>query len=83
MRTSSPGGPGPDRLSGDQGNDVITPDGGHDVVDSGAGDDYVLAADDHMRDVISCGPGNDRVRADGTDRVARDCEDVRRVRRSG
>jgi Tol biopolymer transport system component len=62
------GGPGNDSLIGGQGSDVLV---------SGPGRDNILAIDG-VRDRISCGSGRDRVEADRVDRVARDCERLRR-----
>jgi Ca2+-binding RTX toxin-like protein len=63
------GGPGPDGINGGDGRDVIK---------AGRGNDLIIARDG-QRDLISCGKGKDRVRADYRDRVARDCEIVRRA----
>ena len=52
-----------DRLYGEAGNDVLAGGPGNDVIVGGSG-----------RDVISCGAGHDRAVADGTDRVAMNCE---------
>ena len=57
-----------DVLAGDLGNDRILGGGGADLIES----------DNRRRDVISCGPGVDSVLADNLDRIARDCERVRR-----
>jgi len=76
-------GSGPDQVDGGAGNDTIrtgagsdhvVPGSGHDVVDAGSGADYVYA-NDGQRDVIDCGPGDDRVVADRID-VLRHCEHV-------
>ena len=40
----------------------------------GGGGDDVIAARDGQRDVVSCGPGDDRAKVDRKDRVANDCE---------
>ena len=61
------GGSGRDRLSGGSGVDTIKGNSGNDVINGGAG-----------RDRISCGSGRDTVVATRGDRVARDCERVRR-----
>ena len=71
------GNSGDDRLAGDSGNDKITPGSGRDRV-SGAGGRDRIGARDGQRDRISCGRGTDSVVADRRDRVARDCERVRR-----
>ena len=44
----------------------------------GAGNDTIVSKD-RFRDTVSCGPGTDPVVADHRDRVARDCERVRRA----
>jgi hypothetical protein len=81
------GGDGPDLVNGETGDDLVLggagndrldPDRGSDRVWAGKGDDLVVAARDGRRDVISCGPGRDRVVADVLDRVSRDCEHVER-----
>lgn len=59
---------GRDQISGGQGNDVLRGGPGNDVIVAGGGADFV-----------ECGPGIDRVTADAVDRVARDCERVRRL----
>jgi uncharacterized repeat protein (TIGR01451 family) len=66
------GGRKADQLSGGPGNDQLLPSSGRDRVFAGLGDD-VIAARDGARDVIFCGPGNDRVVADRID-VLRGCE---------
>jgi Ca2+-binding RTX toxin-like protein len=81
------GGAGNDRLRGDQGNDrlsggagrdTLLAGGGRNVLLAGAGADVVSAVNGR-RDTISCGGGNDRVRADAIDRL-RGCERVSRAR---
>jgi len=59
---------GRDRLLGGAGADLLKGGPGRDVLRGGAG-----------RDVVRCGPGRDRVVAERRDRVARDCERVRRL----
>jgi dipeptidyl aminopeptidase/acylaminoacyl peptidase len=81
------GGPGNDILIGGRSDDVVlggdgndrisTDDRGHDRVFGGRGDDLIESGSG-SRDVIVCGPGRDTVVADRLDRVARDCERVRR-----
>jgi hypothetical protein len=68
-----------DRICGRRGADRIFPGAGRDRVDAGAGPDAIVAADGY-RDRISCGPGRDTATVDRKDRVARDCERVRRTR---
>lgn len=72
------GGPGRDRLYGDSGPDQLEGGPDADRIFGGPGDDVVVAHEDGIRDVISCGAGHDEVRADRVDAVARDCERVRR-----
>ena len=73
-------GRGTDSLSGGPGNDRLLANGprdGHvDTVAGDEGDDRILVRDG-TRDVVTCGPGIDRVRADQMDQVAADCEAVR------
>jgi dipeptidyl aminopeptidase/acylaminoacyl peptidase len=81
------GGPGPDILFGGRSDDVVlggegndrivTDDRGRDRVFGGNGDDLIESGSG-SRDIISCGAGRDTVIADRLDRVARDCERVRR-----
>jgi hypothetical protein len=80
------GGGGADRIRGDSGEDVIAAGSGADRVSGGAGRDRLsggpgndrISARDHGRDRVACGSGRDMVTADVGDRVARDCERVRR-----
>jgi TolB protein len=67
----------PDRICGRRGADDIDPLGRKDFVYAGDGPD-VINSRDRYGDVISCGPGRDRVFADRKDKVSRDCERVRR-----
>ena len=71
---------GRDVLYGLSGPDTLVGGTGADRLFAGAGNDTILARD-RARDTIVCGSGRDLVRADPTDRVARDCERVIRVRR--
>jgi RTX calcium-binding nonapeptide repeat (4 copies)/WD40-like Beta Propeller Repeat len=67
-----------DRLFGRAGFDVLYAGNGEDVVDGGAGRDSIyVAGDDHV-DRVRCGPGKDAVLADPIDKVAQDCELIRR-----
>jgi glucose/arabinose dehydrogenase len=61
------GGAGADRLRGGAGRDLLRGGRGNDILRGGAG-----------RDGVRCGPGRDRVFVQGRDRVARDCERVKR-----
>ena len=72
---------GADRLYGFGGDDVLLGGRGRDRLFGGSGSD-VLRAADGARDTITCGAGRDRVYADRVDRIARDCELVRRSGRS-
>ena len=54
----------PDSLRGTRGPDVLRASRGNDVIDVRGGG----------ADLVRCGPGRDRVRATGVDRVSRDCE---------
>jgi Ca2+-binding RTX toxin-like protein len=68
---------GNDRLAGDAGNDRIAGGGGKNRLLGGAGNDQISARNGAV-DRIRCGSGRDRVGADARDRVADDCEVVRR-----
>jgi Tol biopolymer transport system component len=67
----------PDRICGRRGADDIHPWAGKDLVNAGAGSDKIFSKDENS-DVIRCGPGRDLVIADQKDKVARNCERVRR-----
>jgi Ca2+-binding RTX toxin-like protein len=71
-----PGGAGDDRIDGGAGNDVITGGAGSDRLLGGSGSDTIYAADGE-KDVVDCGPGQDRAVADPFDSV-HDCEVVDR-----
>ena len=74
------GGLGSDTVSGGPGNDRLfarATDGAPDTVNGDAGDDRINVRDG-TRDVVTCGLGIDRVRADLQDAVSADCERVRR-----
>jgi Ca2+-binding RTX toxin-like protein len=85
------GGPGADTLIAGFGNDRITAGPGRDRVFGDTAPGYcdvfectlALGNDridvrDGERDIVTCGPGRDVVRADRADRVASDCEAVKR-----
>jgi chitodextrinase len=80
------GTPGPDVLRGLGGADLLYGLGGNDILVGGRGRDRLLGgpgsdvvqAQDRARDTIACGSGRDVVYADPADRVARDCERIRR-----
>jgi dipeptidyl aminopeptidase/acylaminoacyl peptidase len=67
---------GNDVLRGLAGNDLLYGGAGSDTVEGGAGNDLLVGGPG--RDTIRCGSGKDRVTADRRDRVAKDCERVRR-----
>lgn len=75
---------GHDVITGSDGDDIVFGHAGRDEIDGregadalhgGAGDDWIVSAD-RWRDLVTCGPGRDRVRADGADDVRGDCEAV-------
>jgi N-acetylglucosamine-6-sulfatase len=72
------GGDGNDSLSGGSGNDVLRGRAGTDRLFGEGGSDSI-AARDAARDDVVCGPGRDIVLADRVDRLARDCEMIRRA----
>ncbi len=77
---------GADRIDGRGGDDCLRGGGGSDLIGGGMGRDRLsggagrdrLDAADGRRDRVRCGPGRDEVIADGKDRVAGNCERVRR-----
>src|SRR5688572_2466541 len=79
-------GRGQDTVSGGPGNDRLLArahlDPATDTVNGDEGDDRILVRDAH-HDVVTCGPGFDRVIADETDTAAADCEVVRMPTRAG
>jgi hypothetical protein len=70
------GGAGNDTLYGGAGNDTLYGGAGNDRISGGPGNDRIDGGPG--RDTITCGAGHDVVLADRLDRVARDCEVVRR-----
>jgi Ca2+-binding RTX toxin-like protein len=70
------GGPGSDRLTGGRGADLLAGGPGVNAYDAGPGRDFVDARNG-KRELVRCGSGRDRVRADRRDRL-RDCERVSR-----
>ena len=64
-------------IYGDAGNDTLRGQPSEDKFHGGAGKDTILARDGD-RDIVSCGAGSDTVKADKKDKVAHDCEKVRR-----
>jgi RTX calcium-binding nonapeptide repeat (4 copies)/WD40-like Beta Propeller Repeat len=72
------GSPLRDLMAGLAGDDSLTGGGGHDRLSGGPGNDSHFAREG-VGDTVLCGPGRDRVFADRRDKVARDCEQVRRA----
>ena len=79
--TSTPstlsGGDGNDSLEGGFANDTLRGNQGVDSLSGRAGDDFIDVRGDRS-DIVTCGAGDDTVRADGADLVASDCETVDR-----
>jgi hypothetical protein len=75
------GGNGRDRLIGRARADNLTGGRGHDLLRGGKGRDLIRAIDG-TRDRVNCGPGLDRAKVDGIDRV-RGCERLIAVKRRG
>ncbi len=73
------GGPGADQLFGGSGRDRLSAGSGRNRLSGGGGNDRILARNRRI-DRINCGAGRDLVTADRRDRVARNCERVRRPR---
>jgi Ca2+-binding RTX toxin-like protein len=69
------GGNGDDRIWGGAGNDVIVGGAGADHLSGGPGSDTIYAQDGE-RDIVDCGPGNDRAVVDDVDVVRKNCEVV-------
>jgi Ca2+-binding RTX toxin-like protein len=69
------GGAGADRLAGGAGADRLAGGPGRNTLSGGPGND-VLNAANGRRELVRCGPGRDRVRADRADRL-KGCERVR------
>ena len=71
------GGKGDDKIAGEDGNDRLKGGGGKDTLDGDAGDDLIDGrGDGRTADKITCGDGDDTVRASRGDEVAADCEHV-------
>ena len=68
---------GRDRILGGAGNDTIYGNYDADTIEGGSGNDRINVVHGG-NDVVACGPGSDVVFADPRDRVAGDCESVRR-----
>ena len=71
------GGAGNDKISGGAGSDDLAGGAGTDTVSGGAGADTINTRGGG-RDTVDCGSGRDTVLVDKTDKVARNCEVVRR-----
>lgn len=71
---------GPDNLWGGDNGDFLKGGAGDDALFGGQGPDELnTASDDSAGDFVSCGDGWDHVRADPSDAVALNCEDVNYV----
>ena len=66
---------GADRIEGRGGGDALRLGGGSDEGYGERGDDYISAVDG-TEDIIHCGPGSDRARANPGDKVAEGCEKI-------
>jgi Calx-beta domain/RTX calcium-binding nonapeptide repeat (4 copies) len=66
-----------DRLWGNAGNDKLYGLAGKDYLNGGAGNDLVSGGPG--ADTLICGPGRDTAIADGSDKIAADCETVQGV----
>lgn len=75
------GGNDRDRLIGRGRADNLTGGRGHDLLRGGSGRDLIRAID-NTRDRVFCGPGFDRAKVDGIDRV-RGCERLIAIKRRG
>ena len=73
------GGADIDRLYGGAGNDRLSGGAGTNVLHGGNGRDTIIAVNGTF-DRINCGKGRDTARVDARDRVARNCEVVKRRR---
>ncbi|HYH90570.1 MAG TPA: calcium-binding protein [Solirubrobacteraceae bacterium] len=69
------GGGGADQLDGREGDDDVKGGPGRDRLVGGAGEDTITSRDS-VSDIVSCGPGRDRVNRDARDEVS-GCERVR------
>jgi Calx-beta domain/RTX calcium-binding nonapeptide repeat (4 copies) len=66
-----------DKLYGNAGNDKLYGFAGNDYVNGGPGNDLVSGGPG--ADTLVCGPGRDTAVADGSDKIAADCETVQGV----
>jgi Ca2+-binding RTX toxin-like protein len=69
------GGPGRDKVQGGDGDDQLNGGQKPDKVGGGSGADLIKVRAGRI-DVVSCGSGNDTVRAGAKDIIAKDCEKV-------
>jgi hypothetical protein len=67
------------RVVGTGDDDRITGTDDQDRIIGRNGDDRITSRGDDVADTVRCGPGDDVARADQLDRVARNCETVRRA----
>jgi Ca2+-binding RTX toxin-like protein len=63
------GGPGKDKLNGGAGNDTLTGNGSKDSLVGGPGNDTINSRDGVV-ELVKCGPGRDKVKADKKDRLS-------------
>ena len=63
------GGPGRDKLNGGKGNDKLFGNGSKDSLIGGPGNDTIDARDG-VAELVKCGPGKDKVKADKKDRLS-------------
>ena len=63
------GGPGKDKLNGGKGNDTLSGNGGKDSLVGGPGNDTINARDG-VGELVKCGSGRDKVKADKKDRLS-------------
>jgi len=69
------GGPGSDKVQGGDGNDQLFGGQKPDKIGGGAGNDLIKVRAGRA-DVVSCGPGNDTVRAGENDLIRKNCEKI-------
>ena len=63
------GGPGKDKLNGGKGNDKLNGNGGKDSLVGGPGNDTINSKDG-VTELVKCGPGRDKVKADKKDKLS-------------
>jgi Ca2+-binding RTX toxin-like protein len=63
------GGPGRDKLNGGKGNDTLIGNGGKDSLVGGPGNDTINSRDG-IAELVKCGSGRDKVKADKKDRLS-------------